>query len=106
MEEIVRELNTLIEENGWQSNFDKAVKMAQDHEIYNFPELQKWNDYRGYLEWLNHLVHWAPRERGDTRFVYDKITEFYFILDQEPVKKLQSPITPGGCSQELTPLSK
>ncbi len=106
MEPIVQKLNDLINENNWQDDFNKAIYKAQEYDIYNFPELKEWNDYNDYLNWLDMLVNWAPREKGDTRFVYDKITEFYFIVDQEPVKSLQSPVEPGASSKELTPLSQ
>lgn len=106
MELIVKQLNALISDNGWENDFNTAIKKAQSYDIYNFLELKKWKDYKDYLAWLDDLVIWAPRERGDTRFVYDKLVEFYFILDQEPVKSLQSPIKPGERMQELTPLSK
>jgi phosphatidylserine decarboxylase len=106
MDKIVERLNVLINEHGWQNDFNAAITKAQSYDIYNFPELKLWKDYTGYLDWLDKLVTWAPREKGDTRFVYQKITEFYFILDQEPVIKLQSPVKPGEKVEKLTPLSE
>jgi phosphatidylserine decarboxylase len=79
----------LIEKHGWQSGFQAAIKNAQSHDVPSIKGIQVLDDY---LAWIDALVTWAPRERGDTRFIYDKLAEFYFFLDQEPVKSLQSPI--------------
>lgn len=103
MHPIVEELVALIERHHWRDDFDEAIRMAQS---YHVPSIEHIKDLKDYLEYINDLVTWAPRERGDTRYIYDKITEFYFFLDQEPVKKHQSPITPGKRAEELTPLSK
>jgi phosphatidylserine decarboxylase len=102
MHAIVEQLVTLIEKHGWQSSFQAAIKSAQSHEVRSIQGIQVLDDY---LTWIDALVTWAPRERGDTRFIYDKLVEFYFFLDQEPVKGLQSPIRPGDGIQNLTPLS-
>ena len=102
MHVIVQELVTLIEQHGWQSSFQAAIKSAQSHDVHSVKGIQVLDDY---LAWIDALVTWAPRERGDTRFIYDKLAEFYFFLDQEPVKGLQSPIRPGEGIQNLTPLS-
>jgi len=102
MHAIVEDLAALIEKHGWQSNFQAAIKNAQSHGVHSIKGIQDLGDY---LTWIDALVTWAPRERGDTRFIYDKLAEFYFFLDQEPVKGLQSPIRPGEGVQNLTPLS-
>ena len=102
MHAIVEELATLIETHGWQSGFGAAIKNARSHDIRSIKGIHVLDDY---LAWLDALVTWAPREREDSRFIYDKLAEFYFFLDQEPVKGLQSPIRPGEEIQQLTPLS-
>ncbi len=102
MHAIVEELVALIEKHGWQSGFQTAIKNAQSHGVHSIRGIQVLDDY---LTWIDALITWAPRERGDTRFIYDKLAEFYFFLDQEPVKSLQNPIRPGEGVQELTPLS-
>lgn len=106
MEDIVKELDILIKEYGWQEDFNQAIEKARSYEIFTFPAIRDWTNYNDYLTWLDDLVTWAPRQQGDTRFVYNKIAEFYFILDQEPVKSLQSPVKPGEKVEELTPLSQ
>jgi len=52
------------------------------------------------------MVRWAPRESGDSRLVHDKLVEFYFFLDHEPLRELQSSISPDAAQLELTPLSQ
>ena len=102
MHAVVEQLAVLIEKHGWQSAFQTAIRNAQAHQVHSVKGIQALDDY---LAWIDALVTWAPRERGDTRFIYDKLAEFYFFLDQEPVKGLQSPIRPGEGFENLTPLS-
>ena len=79
MHAIVEDLAALIEKHGWQSNFQAAITNAQSHRVHSIKGIQDLGDY---LTWIDALVTWAPRERGDTRFIYDKLAEFYFFLDQ------------------------
>jgi phosphatidylserine decarboxylase len=71
--------------------------------VHSIRGIQHLDDY---LAWIDAFAGWAPRERGDSRLIYNKLAEFYFFLDQEPVKSLQSPIQPGDGIPELTPLSR
>ncbi len=104
MHAIVKELAALIKKHRWKSKFDKAIARAQSYEV---PSIAHIRDLDDYLRYLDELVEWAPREtRADPRLVYDKIVEFYFFLDQPPVKQLQSPVEPGKKARRLTPLSK
>ncbi len=101
---IVEELVNLIKENHWQDDFNKAIQKANSYQVPSIKHIKNLDDY---LNYINDLVTWAPTEtRIDPRQVYDKIVEFYFFLDQPPVKQLQSPIAPGKKAEELTPLSK
>lgn len=102
MHAIVKALAALIEKNGWQNSFQAAITEAQSYDVHSIKGIQTLDDY---LKWIDAFVSWAPRERGDSRLVYNKLAEFYFFLDQEPVRSLQSPILPGDGVQELTPLS-
>jgi len=102
---VVTELCRRIAEYGWGRLFDAAVVEAQSHKVYDWPELQEWQNYRDYLEWLDQdLLKWVPIQEGDSRNVYEMIIRHYFILDQPPVRDLQSPIEPGA--ENLTPLSE
>ena len=102
MHSIVEDLVALIEQHGWQGTFQAAITRAQSQSVRSLNGIQVLDDYLG---WIDALVTWAPREQGDTRFIYDKLAEFYCFLDQEPVKSLQSPIGPAEGAQALTPLS-
>lgn len=59
-----------------------------------------------YLRYIDDMVRWAPREIGDSRLVHDKLVEFHFILDQPPLRNLQSPIEPSDQVCALSPLSQ
>jgi len=74
--------------------------------LQNVPALATIRTLDDYLNFIDEMVGWAPRESGDSRLVHDKLVEFYFALDQPALRVLQSPIAPGGASQGLTPLSK
>ena len=100
--DIVQKLVDLIEANGWQSDFETAIQNAEARNVVGISDVRSLDDY---LNYVNDLVTWAPRQQGDSRLVYQKIVEFYFFLDQEPLRSLQSPIEPGTGAQALTPLS-
>ncbi|MCH8149510.1 MAG: phosphatidylserine decarboxylase [Planctomycetes bacterium] len=104
MHEIVERLVTLIERHHWKNDFNEAIRIAQSHKVPSIKHIKDLNDY---LNYINDLVTWAPKvSSADPRLVYLKIVEFYFFLDQPPVKRHQSPIAPGEKADELTPLSK
>ncbi len=104
MHAIVEELVAMIERHHWKDDFDEAIRMAQSSDVPSIKHIKDLNDY---LEYINDLATWTPREtRAAPRLMYDKLVEFYFFLDQPPVKQHQSPITPDKGAAELTPLSK
>jgi phosphatidylserine decarboxylase len=100
---IVQSLRSLIETHGWADDFELAIRNAQDHDVPGIKDIQSLDDYLGFID---DLVTWAPRERGDSRLVYARMAKLYFFLDQEPIKRLQSPIEPGRRRVTLTPLSQ
>ena len=99
---ITQQLIDLIEANGWRDKFCEAIRAAQSFDV---PQLAKIDSLDAYLEYVNDMVTWTPREVGDSQSVYLEIVKFYFILDQEPLRSLQSPIQPGA-DGPLTPLSQ
>lgn len=103
MHAIVEKLVSLMETHGWKNDFALAIRNAQAHDVPGIHDIQNLDDY---LHFVDDLVAWTPRERGDSRYIYDRLAKFYFFLDQAPVKSLQSRIEPGGRPQKLTPLSK
>lgn len=103
MQSITSEFDELVQKNGWRERVEEALQRIQD---LNVVELSFLTDYEAYLKWLDQLVTWAPESPGDSRLVYHKIVEFYFVLDQPSLKELQSPVQPSAPdASTLTPLS-
>lgn len=102
MQPVVGKLKALIEKNGWQEMFEKAIKNAQKQ---NVPRIRHITNLDDYLTFINGLLEWIPSETESGREIYYRICEFYFILDQEPVKGLQNKIRPQDQAPQLTPLS-
>ncbi len=103
MEPIVDRLTTLIEQHRWTELFQQALAHAAAQQIPQIAHIRTLPDY---LHYIDEMVRWAPRESGDSRLVHDKLVEFHFILDQPPLRALQSPIEPSSRPQVLTPLSQ
>ena len=103
MHPITQKLVALIDSHGWKDAFARAVTNAQAHDVPGIRDIRSLDDY---VRFVDHLVSWTPYELGDSRFIYDQLSKFYFFLDQEPLKGLQSPIVPGTRPQQLTPLSE
>jgi phosphatidylserine decarboxylase precursor len=102
MHPITDQLASLIQKNGWQPKFEQCIAATQK---LNIPALAAITSVDEYLKYVDGFATWAPRSPGDSHMIYQKIAEFYFILDQEPVRSLQNPIEPGKGAQQLTPLS-
>lgn len=102
MHAIVQKLATLIHDNAWEGAFEQAIRSAHAQDI---PAIHDVRSLADYLRFVDDLVTWNPREKGDSRHIYDKLVKFYFFLDQEPVKALQSPVAPRRRAGEMTPLS-
>ncbi len=103
MEAIVRRLATLIDEHRWRAAFDEALAHAASQAVPCIAAIRTVDDY---LAWIDELVRWAPREHGDSRLVHDKMVEFHFLLDQPPLRALQTPIEPRTDASDQTPLSR
>ena len=102
MHAITTKLVALIAEHDWKDHFARAIKNAQAHDVPGIRDIRTPDDF---LHYVDRLVTWTPHEHGDSRFIYDQLVKFYFFLDQEPLKGLQSPIKPATQPQQLTPLS-
>ena len=70
-------------------------------------ELDKFGIHTGddFLRYANELLTWIPHENQNGKDVYDTLCIFYFILDQEPLKGLQTPTAPESAKQRLRWLS-
>jgi phosphatidylserine decarboxylase len=102
MHPITDKLSALIDKNGWKSKFDEAIATTGNFHIESLAGIKTLEDY---LKYVDGFAKWTPSSPGDSHRIYEKIAEFYFVLDQEPVRSLQNPIEPGKGVQKLTPLS-
>jgi phosphatidylserine decarboxylase len=100
---IVEKLKALIRTNRWENAFQQAIRKAQSHDVPSIKNIQTLDDY---LKYVDNLVTWAPSQPKGRNNLYNRLVEFYFFLDQEPVKSLQSPIQPSKRPKKLTPLSE
>ena len=104
---VVQELLDLIAQNNWEDKFQKALDNCHAQNVVEYENIKTLDDY---YDWLEMNLHWVPKEDPEGDIVYQHVTMFYFLLDQSPVKELQTPVTPstlkGNVMPELTPLSK
>ncbi|WP_223641941.1 phosphatidylserine decarboxylase [Corallococcus sp. EGB] len=103
LQPVVEELKQLIARNGWEGRFSQAIKDARHYQIPTLRHIESLDDY---LQWMSRLLEWVPTETPNGRHVYNHICEFYFFLDQKPVRELQNHITPSRQAPELTELSR
>ncbi len=99
---IVQKLIDMIEKNGWRDKFQQAYEKAKS---YNVKEMDDINSLDDYFDWLDKNLRWIPAENQFGRKMFNHICKFYFILDQSPVKELQTPVEPHDVSQPLSELS-
>ena len=102
MHEAVLELQAMIGRNGWEGMFAEAIANANRQNVSTIQHVRTLDDY---YAWINGLLEWVPSENEAGREMYNRICEFYFFLDQEPVDALQNVIEPADQSPELTELS-
>lgn len=104
---VVQELIDMIAQNGWQDKFQKALDSCHAQNVIEYEDIKTLEDY---YDWCESNLHWVPKEDPEGDIVYQHVTMFYFLLDQSPVKELQTPIYPSRLKDnempELTPLSK
>ncbi|KAG7059065.1 hypothetical protein JMJ77_0006433 [Colletotrichum scovillei] len=81
---------------------DSAVRSARDKNP-SFMSKLAIKDAHSFLTFANDLLKWVPSENFEGKDIYDILCTFYFVLDQPPLRKLQTPIRPD--SQGLTWLS-
>ncbi|CAG8824403.1 23920_t:CDS:1, partial [Racocetra persica] len=101
---IIQGLINMIKRNDWESKFAKAVSDAHNTDVEDMTTIVTLNDYYNFL---HYLVTWIPREDETGSLVYNMLCTMYFVLDQESVRPLQSPIKPSSYPPEpLTELSQ
>ena len=97
-----QELIDLIAQNGWQDKFQKALEKAKSYDVQEMDDINTMEDY---YDWLDANLTWIPLENKFGRAMFNHICEFYFILDQSPVKELQNAVEPHPVEQPLSQLS-
>lgn len=104
---VVQELIDMIETNGWRDKFQKALDNCHALNTIEYENIKTLEDY---FDWLESNLHWVPKEDPEGDVVYQHVTMFYFLIDQSPVKELQTPIIPSKLKDnvmpELTPFSQ
>ncbi|MDE6486914.1 MAG: phosphatidylserine decarboxylase [Muribaculaceae bacterium] len=103
---VVQELIDMIAKNGWEDKFRKALDHVHSLNVVEYENIKTLDDY---YDWCESNLHWVPKEDPEGDVVYQHVTMFYFLLDQSPVKELQTPIIPSRLKDNamppLTPLS-
>ncbi|MCM1355374.1 MAG: phosphatidylserine decarboxylase [Staphylococcus sp.] len=100
---VVQELADLIKENNWEDKFNQAIAKVVSYKIPGLSDMTSIEDYLNYLE---AYIHWVPAENKEGSHVYQHLFRSFFLLDQEPVKSLQTPCAPADQMPPLSPLSK
>ena len=102
----MQELIDMIEKNGWRDKFQKALDKCHELNTIEYENIKTLEDY---FDWCESNLHWVPKEDPEGEVVYQHVTMFYFLLDQDPVKQLQTPVVPSRLKDnvmpELSPLS-
>jgi phosphatidylserine decarboxylase precursor len=102
MHPIAEKLESLIQQYGWAENFQASIANAQAMGIAGFPQIPTLDDF---LKQTSDLVTYTPSAGADVRNAFAVHLHYYFVLYQEPLRRLQNPIEPGESKKALTPLS-
>jgi len=102
LQPVVEEFKKMVARNAWEGRFNEAIKRARS---YNIPSIRHIQTLEDYTIWMNDLLEWVPSETRPGRNIYNHICEFYFFLDQPPVKELQNAIRPHQQEPKLTEFS-
>lgn len=97
---IIQELIDMIAKNGWRDKFEKALEKARSYNTIEYEPIKTLEDY---FDWCESNLHWVPKEDPEGDIVYQHVTMFYFLLDQSPVKELQTPIIPSKLKDNVMP---
>ena len=112
---IVNKLVQLIKKNKWEKDFEIAIKNARKYKVEQLDDIHHLEDYlnfiNGFLTWIPNEPkpikpspsHPSPKPRQEEFYILT--CTFYFILDQDPIKKYQNAIIPYDKAPKLTELS-
>lgn len=97
---VVQELIDMIAKNGWEDKFRKALDNVHALNVVEYENIKTLDDY---YDWCESNLHWVPEEDPEGDIVYQHVTMFYFLLDQSPVKELQTPVIPSRLKDNVMP---
>lgn len=100
---VVQELADLIKSNNWTDIFNQGIAKMDS---YNIPGLSCMKSIEDYLDYLQSYCEWVPAENREGTNVYSHLFNSFFVLDQEPIKSLQTPCKPAYPQPKLSPLSQ
>ncbi len=101
--EVVQQLVKMINDNDWVEIFEEGIRAARESGVKGIEKIKGLEEY---LEWINDFLYWIPAENSPGSEVYNRLAEFYFILDQSPIVELQDPVLPSARMPATRPLSK
>ena len=105
--ELQEYINSLPAHIAGQTQLDEAVQNARKSEpMYNLLDLYGITDGESFYKFANDMLYWTPTEDFKSDDVYNIISVFHFVLDQDPLGALQTPIKPESAGQGLTQLSQ
>ena len=102
MHPLVEELKSLITTNHWEKQFGQGFEKVRESGLQG---TEHYADLDSMYHTLDDLLHWAPRVPSDPRHAFETPLLFYYMVDQEPLKSLQSPVRPAPGAEPLSPLS-
>ncbi|CAG8662668.1 775_t:CDS:1 [Dentiscutata erythropus] len=90
---IVQGLLSMVKRNNWEDKFVKAVSDAYNSGVEEMTNIKTLTDYYNYL---HYFLFWVPVENNIGTLVHNMMSTMYYVLDQESVRPLQSPIKPSS----------
>jgi phosphatidylserine decarboxylase len=103
MHPIAERLASLIRQHGWEESFQLAMENAQAAHVPGLPPLKTVDDF---LRQVSDLVTYTPSADGDIHSAFSAHMHYYFILNQEPLRRLQNAIQPAEYRKKLMPLTQ
>src|ERR1019366_1569538 len=98
-EPVVEELVKLIHTHKWEAAFQGAVDLAHKSGVVEMHGVKTTKDY---LDFINGMLRWVPSENVQGKDIYNHLGQFYFVLDQHPVRELHNAIRPATEAPPLT----